>query len=162
MDMMSSILPGIINQFTPQIEEVISQKTGVDRKLVRQGIAMAVPLIIAMLAKKSATPQGQTELGSMLSSQPPAGDLADSIGKFQPKADDPVLGQLFGDQSEQITSALGKSTGMDGSARGHGCPSGARQFTSGPASSGARRGRHGKSVANRSQEPTKRPTVNDQ
>jgi len=115
MDSMTSILPGLINQFSPQIVKAISAKTGMSEQMVSQGIAMAVPLIIAMLAKKSATPEGATDLGKILSSQPPSGDLASSIDAYQPKADDPVLGQIFGDQTEQISSALGKSTGGNGS-----------------------------------------------
>ena len=116
--MVDSLLPQLINQFTPAIEDTISQKLGIDRQMVHQALLVAIPFILGAVTKKMSSPEGQTDIGKILQQANPTAGQAPvgsapmtSAGGDQ---GDVMVKSIFGDSAPQIGKAIGSATGVDG------------------------------------------------
>ena len=112
--MVDSLLPQLMNQFTPAIEDGISQKLGIDKGMVHQALLVAIPFILAAVTKKMATPEGQADIGKILQQAGQAPSAGASPSGASGDQADVMVSSIFGDSAPQIGKAIGSSTGVDG------------------------------------------------
>ncbi len=127
--MVDSLLPQLLNQFMPTIEDSISQKLGIDKQTVHQALLVAIPFILGAVAKKMSSPGGASDISKILQQANPAAGQA-PIGSAPPAGQAPVesapaasaasdqgnvmVRSIFGDSAPQIGKAISDQTGVDG------------------------------------------------
>lgn len=115
LDLLSSTLGGgAINQ--------IGSKLGLDSDTTGKVVSVAIPLLVAALAKNSSTPQGAQSLHTALSNDHDGSVLDDVMG-FLGSAQDGgagagILKHVLGNKQETLQAGLGQSTGVDPSSVG--------------------------------------------
>lgn len=113
---MSSLVDVLARQLSGNTAAQIGKQLGVDETTVKQGVDVALPLLVAALARNTSSPEGAQALsnalardhdGSVLNNVPQAVDT------YQSGSGEKILGHVFGDQLGQIETTLNQSTGMD-------------------------------------------------
>lgn len=113
---MSSIVDTVLAQLTPETISQISRQVGSDQSSTNQAVQLAVPLIVAALAKNSSNAEGATSLtnavrkdhdGSIL------GNLVGAVTGYQQGPGEAILGHILGGQRPQAEQVIQKSTGVD-------------------------------------------------
>ncbi len=99
----------------------ISNKIGADPGTTSKAMAIAVPLLIAALARNSSTPAGAQALNQAVA-RDHDGSILDDLGGFfgntQAANGAGILGHLLGDRRNDAENGLAQNTGLDAGAAG--------------------------------------------
>ena len=116
---MASVLEQVLAQVTPEVSRQISRRLGVDQQTVQVLITIAVPILVAALARNSANPRGASSLSNALARDHDGTILDDVPGpvrNYQDQPGDGILKHVLGDQRGAVGDVLTQATGADGSA----------------------------------------------
>jgi hypothetical protein len=99
----------------------IAQRLGVSESTANRAVQIAVPLMIAALARNASEPQGAQDLHQAINSGHD-GSIFDNLQGYltNPQSGDGagILGHVFGTQQPSIESNLAQATGMDQNSAG--------------------------------------------
>jgi hypothetical protein len=115
----ASVLESILMQLTPEVSRQISRQLGVDQQTVQVAIRMALPILVAALARNASNPQGAESLSNALARDHDGAILQDVPGAVRGYQDQPgegILKHVLGEQRGDVGSALTRTSGADGSA----------------------------------------------
>ena len=114
---MTSFIDSFSSYLTPQVTERIGSATGTDPKLVRRGLGIIGPLVVAVAARAARSPGG---LQSLLSLVPAGFDPATGGGiegvvrsAQDPRASASLLSGVFGSGVTAISNTLTRTLGVD-------------------------------------------------
>lgn len=99
----------------------IAQRLGVSESTANTAVQIAIPLIVAALARNASKPQGAEELHEAINNDHD-GSIFDNLSSFlgDPQSGNGagILGHVFGAQQPSIQSNLAQATGMDQTSAG--------------------------------------------
>jgi hypothetical protein len=116
---MASVLEQVLAQITPEVSRQISRRLGVDQQTVQVLITIAVPILVAALARNSENPRGAASLANALARDHDGTILEDvpgAVRNYQDQPGDGILKHVLGDQRGEVGDVLTQVTGADGSA----------------------------------------------
>ncbi len=119
---MNAITQMITQQIAGVAARALSQRLGVSETAAERAVQIAVPLIVAALARNAARPEGAQELHQAVNNDHD-GSIFDNLGGY---LDNPqaaangagILGHVFGEQQGTIQDTLAQATGLDPNAAG--------------------------------------------
>ena len=118
---MNAITEMITQRLTGGAVSAIAQKLGVSESTANTAVAVAVPLLIAALARNAARPQGAEDLHQAINNDHDGSifdNLSGYLGNPQSANGAGILGHVFGDQQSSIQGNLAQATGMDQNSAG--------------------------------------------
>ena len=118
---MNVISQMITQQLAGAASKQIAARLGVSENTANMAVQLAVPLILAALARNAAKPQGAQELHEAVTNDHD-GSILDNLTNYlgNPQQGDGagILGHVLGDQRASVENNLAQATGMDQSAAG--------------------------------------------
>jgi len=118
---MNAITQIITQQLGGSAARTIAQRFGISEATANTAVQMAVPLIIAALARNASQPQEAESLHQAVANDHD-GSIFDNITGYlqnpQTANGSGILGHVFGDQRPAVESNLAQVTGMDQGAAG--------------------------------------------
>lgn len=100
----------------------LAQRLGVSEATAERAVVIAVPLILAALARNAAQPEGAKQLHEAVNTDHD-GSIFDNLGGYfgNPQAANGagILGHVFGGQQGTIQNNLAQATGLDPNAAGN-------------------------------------------
>ena len=118
---MNAITQMIAQQLGGSAASTIAQRFGISESTANTAIQMAVPLILAGLARNASQPQEAQNLHQAVASDHDGSifdNLMGYLGNPQSANGAGILGHVFGGQKPAIESNLAQATGMDQSSAG--------------------------------------------
>jgi len=118
---MNAITQMIAQQLGGSAASTIAQRFGISESTANTAIQMAVPLILAGLARNASQPQEAQSLHQAVASDHDGSifdNLMGYLGNPQSANGAGILGHVFGGQKPAIESNLAQATGMDQSSAG--------------------------------------------
>jgi len=118
---MNAITQMIAQQLGGSAASTIAQRFGISESTANTAIQMAVPLILAGLARNASQPQEAQNLHRAVASDHDGrifDNLMGYLGNPQSATGAGILGHVFGGQKPAIESNLAQATGMDQSSAG--------------------------------------------
>ena len=112
----------IINQrISGAAGDQLAQRLGISQSTAQTAVQLAVPLIMAALARNAAQPQGAQELHQAVASDHD-GSILDQVSSYlgNPQAANGsgILGHVLGGQRPSVENNLAQATGLDQSSAG--------------------------------------------
>jgi hypothetical protein len=118
---MNAITQIITQQLGGSAARTIAQRFGISESTANTAVQMAVPLIVAALARNASQPQEAESLHQAVAKDHD-GSIFDNVTDYlqnpQTANGSGILGHVFGDQRPAIESNLAQVTGMDQGAAG--------------------------------------------
>jgi len=119
---MNEISQIITQQLTASASQQIASRLGVSEGTANMAVQIAVPLILAALARNAAQPEGAQALHEAVASDHD-GSILDNLGGYlgNPEAANgaAILGHVLGGQRGAVESNLAQATGLDQGAAGN-------------------------------------------
>jgi hypothetical protein len=118
---MNAITDMITQRLTGGAVSAIAQRLGVSEATASTAVQIAVPLILAALARNASKPDGAQNLQQALNKDHDGSifdNLAGYLGNPQSANGAGILGHVFGDQQSSIQGNLAQATGLDQSSAG--------------------------------------------
>lgn len=119
---MNAITQMITQQIAGAAVRSMSQRLGLSEGMTARAVQIAVPLILAALARNAAQPEGAKELHQAVNNDHD-GSIFDNLPGFlnNPQAGNGpgILGHVFGGQQGTIQNNLAQATGLDQSTAGN-------------------------------------------
>ena len=118
---MNAITQIITQQLSGSASRTIAQRFGVSEATANTAIQVAVPLILAALARNASQPQQAENLHQAIANDHDGSIFDNLMGYLQnPQSANGagILGHVFGQQQPAIESNLAQATGMDQSSAG--------------------------------------------
>jgi hypothetical protein len=118
---MNAITQIITQQLGGSAARTIAQRLGVSETTANTAVQIAVPLIVAALARNASQPQEAQNLHQAVATDHDGSILDNVMGYLQnPQTSNGsgILGHVFGNERPAIESSLAQATGMDQSAAG--------------------------------------------
>jgi hypothetical protein len=119
-------MDGISQMITQQLSGAASQqiaaRLGVSESAANTAVQIAVPVLLAALARNASRPEGAQELHQAVTSDHDGSILNNMAGYLgNPQAADGagILGHVLGDQRGSVENNLAQATGMDQSSAGN-------------------------------------------
>lgn len=113
---MNAITQMITQQLAGGAVSMIAQRLGVSEATASRAVQIAVPLIVAALARNASEPQGAQDLHNAINNDH-AGSIFDNLGGFlgnpQSANGSGILSHVFGGQKSAIEGNLAQATGLD-------------------------------------------------
>ena len=113
---MDGILTGVMEQLNGAPLQQMSNAMGTDDATTSNAVGAALPLLIAALARNSASPQGATALAGALDRDHDGsalGNVTSLLDGAQAGTGQKILGHILGGRQQNIVASLGASTGLD-------------------------------------------------
>jgi hypothetical protein len=116
---MSSLVDAVQSQLTPAVVQQMSRQLGSNEGEVQKAIGMALPTLVAALARNSQSPQGAEALtralerdhdGSVLRNVP------EVVANYQSGSGAGILRHVLGGQQGQVETAVRQGAGVDAGA----------------------------------------------
>jgi hypothetical protein len=114
------IMNAITQMITQQIAGVaarsMAQRLGVSEATAQRAVQVAVPLIVAALARNAAQPEGAQQLHEAVTNDHDGSifdNLASYLGNPQAANGAGILGHVFGEQQAPVQNNLAQATGLD-------------------------------------------------
>ena len=118
---MNFITQMITQQIAGVAARALSQRLGVSEAAAQRAVQIAIPLILAALARNAARPEGAKELHEAVNNDHD-GSIFDNLGGYlgNPQAANGagILGHVFGEQQGAVQSSVAQATGLDPNAAG--------------------------------------------
>jgi hypothetical protein len=114
---MAGILDGVMQQLDGESMQKMSNALGTDNATTSNAVNAALPLLVAALAKNSASPDGANALAGALDRDHDGSALnnvSSLLDGAQGGMGQKILGHILGGRQTNITQSLGASTGLDG------------------------------------------------
>jgi hypothetical protein len=119
---MNVISQMVTQQITGVAAQQMAQRLGVSENKVNTALQLAIPLIVAGLARNAAQPQGADALHQAVTSDHD-GSILDNLmgylGNPQAANGTGILGHVLGDQQISVANNLAQATGIDQGAAGN-------------------------------------------
>lgn len=118
---MNAITQIITQQLGGSAVSKIAQRLGISESTANTAVQIAVPLIVAALARNASRPQGAESLHDAVAKDHDGGifdNLMGYLGNPQSANGAGILGHVFGSQRPAIENNLAQATGMDQSSAG--------------------------------------------
>lgn len=120
---MNAITQMITQQVAGAAARSMAQRLGVSEATAQQAVQIAVPLIVAALARNAAQPGGAQELHQAVNNDHDGSIFGNLLGYFnnqqqQTSEGAGILGHVFGEQQAPIQNNLAQATGLDPSTAG--------------------------------------------
>lgn len=113
---MNAITQMITQQIAGTVARSVAQRLGVSEATAERAVQVAVPLIVAALARNAAQPQGAEELHEAVNNDHD-GSIFDNLAGYlsNPQAANGagILGHVFGEQQAPIQNNLAQAAGLD-------------------------------------------------
>lgn len=113
---MNAITQMITQQIAGVAARSMAQRLGVSEATAQRAVQIAVPLIVAALARNAAQPEGAQELHQAVNNDHDGSifdNLAGYLGNPQAANGAGILGHVFGEQQAPIQNNLAQATGLD-------------------------------------------------
>ena len=113
---MNAITQMITQQVAGVAARALAPRLGVSEATAQRAVMIAVPLILAALARNAAKPEGAKELHEAVNTDHDGSifnDLAGYLGNPQTANGAGILGHVFGQQQPTIQNNLAQATGLD-------------------------------------------------
>ena len=113
---MNAITQIITQQLSGSASRAIAQKFGISETTANTAIQMAIPLILAALARNASQPQEAQNLHQAIATDHDGSifnNLMGYLGNPQSANGTGILGHVFGSQQPAIENNLAQATGMD-------------------------------------------------
>jgi hypothetical protein len=113
---MNAITQMIMQQVAGVAARSIAQRLGVSEATAQRAVQVAVPLLVAALARNAAQPEGAQELHEAVKKDHDGSifdNLAGYLGNPQAANGAGILGHVFGEQQSPIQNNLAQATGLD-------------------------------------------------
>jgi len=111
----NSIVDLLKQQLGPDAISTMSHHLGSDPSTTSSAISMAIPILLAGLARNAAKPQGASDLDSALNAHD--GSVLDDLGGFLGNAaggpGGGILGHILGGRRAPVEQGMGRATGMN-------------------------------------------------
>ena len=118
---MNALTEMITRQLAGNAISMISSKIGADTGTTSKAVAIALPLLIAALARNSSTPTGAEALNQAVA-RDHDGTILDNLNAFLGNSESAngagIIGHVLGDQRSSAENGLAQSTGLDPGAAG--------------------------------------------
>lgn len=118
---MNVISEMISQRLSGPIASQLSQRLGVSESTAQTAVQLAVPVILAALARNASKPQGAQELHQAVSSDHD-GSILDQVSSYlgnpQTANGSGILGHVLGGQRPVVENNLAQATGMDQNSAG--------------------------------------------
>jgi hypothetical protein len=118
---MNVITQMITQQIAGVAARALSQRLGVSEATAQRAVQIAIPLILAALARNAARPEGAKELHEAVNTDHDGSifdNLAGYLGNPQAANGAGILGHVFGEQQGAVQNNLAQATGLDPNAAG--------------------------------------------
>ncbi|MET0650161.1 MAG: DUF937 domain-containing protein [Pyrinomonadaceae bacterium] len=119
---MNAITQMITQQIAGFAARAIAQRLGVSEATAQRAVQIAVPLIVAALARNAARPEGAQEIHQAVATDHDGSifdNLSGYLGNPQAANGAGILGHVFGEQQSTIQNTVAQATGLDQSAAGN-------------------------------------------
>ncbi|HEX5883834.1 MAG TPA: DUF937 domain-containing protein [Pyrinomonadaceae bacterium] len=114
---MNAITQMIMQQLSGGASRTIAQRLGVSESTANTAVQVAVPLLLAALARNASVPQGAENLHQAINKDHHDGSILDNLmgylGNPQTANGAGILSHVFGGQRPAIENNLAQATGMD-------------------------------------------------
>jgi len=111
----------ITQQLSGSASRIIAQRFGISEATANNAVQLAVPLILAALARNASKPAEAESLHNAINKDHDGGifdNLMGYLGNPQSANGSGILGHVFGNQRTAIESNLAQATGMDQNSAG--------------------------------------------
>jgi len=118
---MNFIMDLLMRQFTGPLVSQVSRKIGADEDTTRKAISVAVPLLIAALARNSSQTKGVKALHRVLDNDHDGGIFDNPMGFLanpQPAKGAGILRHTLGGRRNAVEKRIAQGTGLDADASG--------------------------------------------
>src|SRR5215213_7913673 len=118
---MNFITQMITQQVAGYAARAIAQRLGVSEATAQRAVQVAVPLIVAALARNAARPEGAQELYQAVTNDHDGSifdNLSGYLGDPQAANGAGILGHAFGEQQGAVQNTVAQATGLDPNAAG--------------------------------------------
>ncbi len=116
---MSGIFDLIKNSIGQQAVEQVSQQVGGNKDATQRAIAAAIPMLLSALQKNTKSRSGAESLANALDKDHDGGILGNLGSMFGQSRNqsmgEKILGHVLGGRQQNVSSQLGKATGLGGS-----------------------------------------------
>ena len=119
---MNAISQMITQQLSGAASQQIAARLGVSESTANMAVGVAVPLILAALARNASQPQGAQDLHQAITNDHDGGilnNLMGYLGNPQEGNGTGILGHVLGDQRGDVENNLAQATGLDQSSAGN-------------------------------------------
>jgi hypothetical protein len=119
---MNAITQMITSQIAGFAARAIAQRLGVSEATAQRAVMIAVPLIVAALARNAARPEGAQEIHQAVATDHDGSifdNLSGYLGNPQAANGAGILGHVFGPQQGAIQNTVAQATGLDQNAAGN-------------------------------------------
>jgi hypothetical protein len=119
---MNAITQMITQQIAGGAVRAMSQRLGLNEGTTERAVQIAVPLIVAALARNAAQPEGAKELQEAVNKDHDGSifdNLTGYLGNPQSANGSGILGHVFGQQQGAVQNNLAQATGLDQNAAGN-------------------------------------------
>lgn len=118
---MNFVTQMITQQIAGVAARALSQRLGVSETTAQRGVQIAIPLILAALARNAAQPEGAKQLHEAVNNDHD-GSIFDNLGGYLGNPQEAngagILGHVFGEQQGAVQNNLAQAAGLDPSAAG--------------------------------------------
>jgi hypothetical protein len=119
---MNAITQMITQQIAGGVVRSMSQRLGLSEGTTASAVQIAVPLIVAALARNAAQPEGARDLQQAVNKDHDGSifdNLSGYLGNPQAANGSGILGHVFGEQQGAVQNNLAQATGLDQNAAGN-------------------------------------------
>ena len=119
---MNAITQVITQQIAGFAARAIAQRLGISEATAQRAVQIAIPLILAALARNAARPEGAQELHQAVSKDHDGSifdNLSGYLGDPQAANGAGILGHVFGEQQGTVQDTLAQASGLDQNAAGN-------------------------------------------